>query len=220
MPAYDAVLFDSDGVLVTPPARETQLAATRTAFEAVGESDPAAEHVAAVADGLTGEQLREICDAYDFDPEAFWDAREHHDERSQFDRFRDGTRRLYDDVAAIRDLSHDCGVVSNNHHSTIEFVLSHFGLEASFDTYYGREKSIESLDLKKPDPHYLERALADLDADTALFVGDSESDVVAAERAGLDSAFVRRSHCADVALSTSPTFEVDDLGDVASLVNG
>ena len=54
--------------------------------------------------------------------------------------------------------------------------------------------TVESLERKKPNTHYVERALSDLDADAALYVGDSESDVVAADRAGLDSAFVRRPH--------------------------
>ena len=37
---YDAVLFDNDGVLVEPPAPETQRAAIREAFLAVGVDDP------------------------------------------------------------------------------------------------------------------------------------------------------------------------------------
>jgi phosphoglycolate phosphatase len=53
------------------------------------------------------------------------------------------------------------------------------------------------------------------DAESALFVGDSESDVVAARRAGLDSTFVRRRHTRDVDLSVAPTYEVDSLHDVA-----
>jgi beta-phosphoglucomutase-like phosphatase (HAD superfamily) len=33
---YDAILFDSDGVLVEPPTPDTQREATRTAFEEKG----------------------------------------------------------------------------------------------------------------------------------------------------------------------------------------
>jgi hypothetical protein len=98
-------------------------------------------------------------------------------------------------------------------------LLDFFDLRPSFDTYYGREKTVESLSLKKPNPHYLERALSDLEAETALYVGDSESDVAAAHRAGVDSAFVRRPHCREVELTASPTHDVDDLHGVATIVD-
>ncbi|RQG95083.1 HAD family hydrolase [Natrarchaeobius chitinivorans] len=220
MTAYDAVLFDSDGVLVEPPPAETQSTATRAAFREVGVDDPDRRHVEAVVDGITVEELEGICAAYDLDPETFWEAREHHDERSQLDEFERGVRGRYDDVSAITDLPVDCGVVSNNHHTTIEYVLTQFGLEPAFETYYGREMTIESLELKKPNTHYLERAMADLAAESVLYVGDSESDIVAATRAGLESAFVRRPHCRETELEVAPTYDLGDLHDVADLVCG
>jgi HAD superfamily hydrolase (TIGR01549 family) len=215
---YDAVLFDSDGVLVAPPARETQTAATRAAFEEVGVAEPDRQHVDEVVDGTTVEGLQAICASYGVDPREFWAAREHHDEQSQFEAFRAGSRERYDDVTAIRELPQACGVVSNNHHTTIEFVLEYFELGDLFETYHGREKTVESLGLKKPNTHYLDSALAALDADTALYVGDSEHDLVAAHRAGLDSAFLRRPHCRDTSLSVEPTYETDDLRGLVNLV--
>jgi phosphoglycolate phosphatase len=215
---YDTVLFDSDGVLVKPPANETQIEATQAAFQEVDIEETDQQHLIEIVDGVTVDRLHEICTAYDLDPDAFWEARERHDEQSQLDTFEGGSRNRYEDVTAISDLSQSCGVVSNNHHSTIEFVLDFFELHRLFDTYYGREKTIESLDLKKPNPQYLERALADHSAESALYVGDSESDVVAANQAGMDSVFVRREHCRDVELTATPTYEVNDLYDVATIV--
>jgi phosphoglycolate phosphatase len=208
---YDAVLFDSDGVLVEPPARETQMSALQAAFRDLGVENPDEVHLDGLAGGVTPDRLRSIALAYDLDPERLWDARERFDERSQFEAFRAGDRTTYDDVAAIRQLSTPRGVVSNNHHSTIEFKLDFFDLGPLFDTYYGREMTVESLDRKKPNTHYVDRALSDLDAESALYVGDSESDVVAAHRAGLDSVFLRREHCRDVELGVEPTYEAETL---------
>jgi len=220
--AYETVLFDSDGVLVEPPTPEVQAAATRAAFRAVGVGEVDQQSIDDVIAGVTVDRLHDICASYDLDPATFWAAREAHDERSQFEQFEAGTRSRYDDVTAILDLECPCGVVSNNHHSTIEFVLERFDLEATFDTYYGRPKTIESLSLKKPNPHYLEQARIDLDGDpeSTLYVGDSESDVVAAERAGMDSVFVRRSHRSAVSLSADPTHEVDTLHGVVDVLTG
>ena len=218
MTEYDTVLFDSDGVLVEPPAYETQVEATRAAFGEVGIKEAETQYIDEVVSGLTIERLHEICVAYDLDPEVFWEAREHHDEQSQLTKFRDGSRRCYEDAAILSQLDQNRGIVSNNHHSTIEFVLNFFDLRSSFDIYYGREKTIESLRLKKPNTYYLEQALDDLDADSALYVGDSESDLVAAERTGISSVFVRRPHCYDEELTAVPTFETDDLYEVAALL--
>jgi phosphoglycolate phosphatase len=216
---YDAVLFDSDGVLVEPPAYDAQAEATRAAFEEVDVEDVAQRYIDDIVDGVTVDTLDEICETYGLDPETFWEARERHDERSQLMDFETGARSDYDDVEAITDLSQNRGVVSNNHHSTIEFVLDFFGLRSSFDTYYGREKTIESLSLKKPNPHNLNRAIADLAAESVIYVGDRESDVTAANRAGVDSVFIRRPHNSSMSLSVTPTYEVNDLHDVVEIVN-
>ena len=220
MTTYDAILFDNDGVLVEPPSDETLLAAAEAAFRAVGVEVPDEEHIADVVRGVTPDLLEEVCAAYDVDQHEFWEARDTHASEAQVAEFRDGDRGPYDDVAAIEDLAHDFGIVSSNQHETIEFVLDFCEFGDLFDTYYGRGMGVEDLRLKKPDPHFLERALADLGAESALFVGDSESDVEAARRAGLDSAFVRRDHCADVELSVEPTYEVEDLHGVVEIANG
>ncbi|MCY4732293.1 HAD-IA family hydrolase [Natronomonas gomsonensis] len=219
MPDYDAVLFDSDGVLVEPPGAETQTAAIRRAFQSVGVDDPDQGHVQALTSGVTSETLDDIGATYEIDPVALWEAREHHDEQSQFEAFRAGDRDRYDDTAAVSDIPLPRGVVSNNHHSTIEFVLEFFEFDDDFDTYYGREKTVESLGLKKPNTHYVERALDDLGGGSALYVGDSENDVLAAHRAGLDSVFLRRQHCRSVDLSVDPTYELETLHGLAALLD-
>ena len=83
MSPYDAVLFDNDGVLVEPPAPETQRAAIREAFRAVGVNDPDDRHVEDLTSGVTVETLERLGAAYEVGPEALWAARERHDERSQ-----------------------------------------------------------------------------------------------------------------------------------------
>ncbi|WP_115862351.1 HAD family hydrolase [Halorussus litoreus] len=224
MPDYDAVLFDNDGVLVEPPGDEALREAAESAFAAVGVENPTPDHVVDVIRGVTPDLLAEVCGTYGVDPEPFWKARDRHASDAQLAEFRDGSRDRYDDVAALADLrhglDHGMGVVSSNQHATVEFILDRYEFGDHFETYYGRGMGVEDLRRKKPDPHFLDRAMADLGADSALFVGDSESDVAAAHNAGLDSAFVRREHCAGVELSVDPDYEVADLWDVAEIATG
>ncbi|WP_135851342.1 HAD family hydrolase [Halorussus salinus] len=217
MADYDAIVFDNDGVLVEPPSDATLRAAAEEAFRAVGVESPDDQHIADVERGVTPERLRAVCETYGVDPDEFWTARDRRAVAGQRDEFRDGRRARYDDVAAVEELPHDFGLVSSNQHETIEFILDHCEFADWFGTHYGRKIGIESIDVKKPNPHFLDRAMADLGAETGLYVGDSESDVVAAHRAGLDSVFVRRDHCANVELSVEPDYEVEDLWGVAEI---
>ncbi len=214
---YDAVVFDNDGVLVGRTPFDTLREAAWHAFESVGVEDPDLAHVDDVAVGADPATLADICDRYGIDPTEFWRARDETAAEAQIADARRGRKTPYHDVDAIDSLDADLGVVSSNQQATVDFVLDHFGLAGRFRTTYGREPTIASLSRRKPSPYYIERALEDLGADTALFVGDNESDVLAADNAGIDSAFIRRPHRRSTELACQPTYEIDDLHDLVSI---
>jgi len=214
---YDAIVFDNDGILTEPTDRDVLREAIRDAFAAAGMSDPPESHVEALHDTAAAD-VRRICAAHGVDPEPFWRHRDDEAARRQTALIRRGEKRLYDDVGPILASEADVGIVSNNQHETVRCIVEQFDLAPPVATFYGREHSVAGLERKKPNPHYLRRALADLDAERALYVGDSEKDVVAARRAGVDSAFVRRSHRADLDLEAEPTYEVADLRELRDLL--
>ncbi|WP_435184438.1 HAD family hydrolase [Halobellus sp. EA9] len=214
---YDAVVFDNDGVLVERPGVELLRSAAREAFAAVGVENPADEDVEAVAYGVTPETLERVCGAYGVDVDDFWAARERTASAAQIGAMEGGETDRYPDIDVLDDLAVPLGIVSTNQQATIDAILRHHGLESLFGTAYGREPTVESLRRKKPAPYYLERALDDLGAESALFVGDSETDVLAAHRAGVDSAFLRRPHRADTTLDAEPTYELDSLRSLRDL---
>ncbi|WP_254761728.1 HAD family hydrolase [Natrinema marinum] len=204
---YDAVVFDNDGVLVAPTDREVLVDAVVDSFRAFGvEIDRSFARRTVAEDAVPVEAARE----HGLDPEAFWHHRELTASLAQQAHVREGGKPVYDDVAALERLDRPLGIVSNNQQATVEFLLAHHELDR-FETAYGRRPTLAGAAGRKPEPDYLERALADLDASEALYVGDSEKDIVAARRAGIDSVFLRRDHVADVALSVEPTAEVPDL---------
>jgi len=211
---YDTVVFDNDGVLVGRTSFDVLQEATLETFEAFGVTDPDPDHVEDLTVGATPQSVADICSTYDLDPEPFWRARDSTASRAQQEEARAGRKTPYGDVDTLGGLDVDMGIVSSNQQETVDFLLDHFGVRDHFGAAYGREPTIESLDLRKPNPHYLERALSDLDADSALFVGDNESDIRAAERAGIDSAFIRRPHREDWYLNVWPTWDIDCLDDL------
>jgi HAD superfamily hydrolase (TIGR01549 family) len=215
---YDAVVFDNDGVLVDTTAYDVLHEAAWQAFDEAGVDDPDPEHVEEIVVGVTPESLLAVCDAYDLSVEEFWRIRDRTSHEAQREYVHSGGKPLFDDVPTLSDLDLPMGVVSSNQQETVDFLLDHFGVSELFDTAYGRQPTVADLRRKKPDPHFLERALSDLDAEDALYVGDREDDITAAVNAGMDSAFIRRPHRKYHDLSVQPTYEVDDLHDVRALV--
>lgn len=219
---YDAVVFDMDGVLVEP-TEGVVADAIYTAFEACGVADPPPEHVESLVAGTTVEEIRTVCAAHGIDPATFWHTRDSAASRAQVRAIRAGGKSPYDDVAVLdglEDLGVPMGIVSSNQQATVEFVLGHHGLAEYFGVAYGRAPCLEDVRRRKPHPHFIERTLADLGVERALFVGDSPSDVRAANRAGLDSLFVRRAHRTDLTLPVEPTYEVESLWPLPELVDG
>jgi len=212
---YEAILFDNDGVLTHPTPTTVVRRGVREAFAAF-DVEPTTEAVDGVVHGgLT--DLRRICDHHDLDHEAFWPHREARVAAAQRRAMETGEKPLYTDVDALTDLDVPLGVVSNNQAETVEGVLAAFDLGDRFDVAYGRTPTIEGFRRRKPEPHYLEAALDDLGVDDALFVGDSNADLLAASRADCDAAFVRRPHRADYDLAADPDHVIDSLADLPAI---
>ncbi len=212
---YDAVVFDNDGVLTTLVDRSVLRGAAEAAFVAF-DVDPDPADVDRMTVGVSPEDLAAVCDRYDLSPDEFWRTRDELSSQAQIDAVHRGEKRLYDDVAAVEAIDLPRGVVSSNQQATLDFLFEHFAVDSWFRTVRGREPVPESLTLKKPATHYVERALADLavDADRALFVGDTWVDVVAGARAGCDTAFVRRPHRQEHTVETPPTYEIETLDEL------
>jgi phosphoglycolate phosphatase-like HAD superfamily hydrolase len=216
-PRYDAVLFDNDGVIVERTSVETLTPAIREAFRDVGIAAPDPEHVEYCLRGRM-DDLEAICREYGIDYETFWDRRERHVLDAQLTVIESGEKALYDDVAIVDEIGADCAIVSNNQDETVEFVVDHHGLADRFDPAIGREMSIAGIRRKKPEPDLLEDALTALGAETALYVGDSATDVSAAHAAGIDSAYLDRPQHDPEPLDSEPTHTIADLTELREVV--
>jgi HAD superfamily hydrolase (TIGR01549 family) len=215
---YDAVLFDNDGVLVELMDIESIYGAVEETFGEFGV-EPSPQDVETLV-GVGPETLDRVCSKYCIDPESFWRRRDENVSRVQRAAFEDGGKPPYDDIDVVERLarSRDAAVVSNNQQATVDHVVSSLGLPV--ESVHGRNPTVESLRRKKPSPFYVERALDELGTRDAVYVGDSGTDVVAAEAAGIDSAFVRRPHRTDATLDAEPTYEVDSLYELEEELEG
>lgn len=214
---YDAVLFDNDGVLVKPMEIEPIYDAIRDTFAEFGV-EPSERDVRRLV-GVSPDELRGICDKYCIGTSAFWERRDANVSRVQREAVDAGEKEPYDDISVAERLAREhgipVGVVSNNQHATVEHIVSK--LELSFlETYSGREPTLDDLRRKKPSPHFVEEALETVGTRNAVYVGDSTKDIVASERAGIDSALVRRDHVE--VNGAEPTHEVESLHELLAMM--
>jgi HAD superfamily hydrolase (TIGR01549 family) len=212
------VLFDMDGVILEGPRTDPQVYAD-AADAALAELgvDPTPPQR---RDFRTHDlkRIRAHCGDLSVDPAQFWALKETYASSGTHDRLRSGERDSYDDIDAIRDLGDRTaiGLVTNNRHETAEFVAEHFGFD--FDVVRGRDPTFEGYERRKPDPYYIESALADLGVDDGLYVGDSVKDVAAGQAAGLETAFLRRPHNRDRERPPNATYELESLRELPSIV--
>jgi len=212
---YDAVLLDSDGVLVEPPGRSTFVEAARSALDRTGvRADPTT-----VARDLVDGYLDRVatrCRESDVSLASFCQQAATTAFAAQRREFEETTRRTYDDVRALWGLDVPLGVVSDNQPQFVEYVLRRLGLDSLVETVRCRSLTPETLEHRKPDPANLAAAVDDLDAETAVYVGDTAVDVGAAANLGIDSVLLERDGPTDV--TPTPDYRIESLTELAAVL--
>ena len=218
--ARPALLFDMDGVIVEgrgsdPVVHERALADALTDY---GLTVPEPQRTALSGYEYT-EAFADACRAVGVAPGPFYTAREIHSARRVADRIKAGVRGLTPDANALSALAdeYELALVSNNYHRVVETVVDHHGLDC-FTVVRGREPGLTGFRRRKPEPYYLRETFDRLDADTGLYVGDRETDLLAADRAGLDGVFFRREHNTIAGLETEPAAVIDSLAEIETLL--
>lgn len=213
------MLLDMDGVVLQGHGTDDSVhdTALDDALQRYG-LDPDAETRALLSGHEYDTDFVAGCRRLGVDPVAFYGERERRSAKRAIERLEADTRTVYPGVSALPDLAdqYALGLVSNNYDAVARFVVDHHGLDC-FSHVRGRDTGVRGFYRRKPDPAYLLDALDALDGDGGIYVGDRATDVLAATRAGLASAFVRRDHNADASLPVEPTHVVGSLSALTRL---
>ena len=169
---YDAIVYDLDGTLVYLNVDWAAVARDVIAVYAAENIDVAGEDLWTLADQASSVGLGDAV-------ESAISAHEREGARTS------NRLALADDVSS---LSVPVGVCSLNCEAACEIALETHTLHSDVDAIVGRD----TVSKQKPDPEPLLAAIGAVDAtpEETLFVGDSESDEVTAERAGADFRYV------------------------------
>lgn len=216
----NAILFDLDGVLLVDRSARAatgqplEEAATARALRDLDVEAPPRRFLKATRyDDYP--KLTALVERFDLpvDPRNLWIRRAAHLSRLEREALETGQRGAYPDVDVLERLAdtYDLGVVSNAREETVRHALDYLGNAGLMDVVRAQRPDPEDWQQKKPAPTYLTDALDELSTTNALYVGDSESDVVAAVRAGIDSVLLRRSHNGHLEPEPQPQLELDGL---------
>jgi len=216
--AYETILFDMDGVLLTGYHTDRDVyrqaaAATLADFGIDYEGDP----LPGLVNPDDVAEVRTTCDDLSLPAAPAWAYRERAATTIENERIIGGDRVPFDDTAVLADLADEqtLGIVSNNRQGTVRFTAEHFGWP--MDTVRGRYPTLSEFGQRKPEAHLLRWTLDRLSIDEALFVGDRRTDIAAADRAGIDSALLARD--GDVPDGEpDPTHHIESLDALSNLV--
>lgn len=161
--------------------------------------------------------VQRFCDRFGLASREFWARREKDVIDAKIEAIRRGTIRLcQSSQEIIRHLSakFQLAVVSDSQQACVDFTLERFNLTRYFAVWYGRKSDLESLARRKPNPYYILKVLDDLHVAKAeaILTDDSPAGVLAAQRAGIDSAFIARG--TEKQSEAEPTYVVSCIGDL------
>ncbi|MFA9515703.1 HAD family hydrolase [Halopenitus sp. H-Gu1] len=220
----EVALFDMDGVLLEGDRTDPGVYRA-AAHDALREYDIRRiddGHASVLEASEYRAEMTDACRSLGIDCDEWWQLRESSASRRANARIRSGERSLYPDAEAVLELPDELptGLVSNNRRETAEFVAD-YCFPGRFDVAIGRNPTIADYHRKKPDPEFLKRALAALNVRTpesGYYVGDRGTDVLAAERVGLESILIERPHVDVGTLASEPDHVVPSLREAVRIV--
>ncbi|MFB6292097.1 MAG: HAD family hydrolase [Candidatus Nanohaloarchaea archaeon] len=117
----------------------------------------------------------------------------------------------------LRSIDIPKAVVSNAYDNALDHIIKLLGLDELLDFWTAPSLSeIESYrDRMKPEAHMLEYAMESMGVADAVMVGDQVEDILAAEKAGIDSVFIDRGYYDTV---PEPDHRIEILEEILEIV--
>ncbi|WEL23579.1 HAD family hydrolase [Candidatus Nanohalovita haloferacivicina] len=219
--AYSSVIFDMDGVLLNSLV-DGEKWKYRAVDRALKEKDVEPENVSRDGkDAILGDKGYKAClkksSKLGLDPREIWSLVAQETTNARGEELRKGNFELYPEAEKVVKNLHQkdipLAVISNAPEAAVKMMIEYFELKQYFKFFAG-VRNFEDLRDRKPHPNHLELAKAELKRDPFIYVGDSDSDLKAAENARMDSVWVKRGG----EVQNGHTFEVEGLGEIVNRV--
>lgn len=219
---FNSVVFDMDGVILN-----SLVDSERWKYQAVNEAlddegvDPQSLDKR-TKDSLLGDKGYSQCvktsKEVGVNPRKVWKTVAEKTTLAREQQLKGGSFELYDHakdtIKALHQKDVELGIISNAPEMAVELTIEHFDLKRFFKFYAG-VRNFEDLQARKPHPNHLELAKAELKRDPFTYVGDAESDLIAAQRADMSSIWVKRS---EASMDVKPDYTVEEVSEIREIV--
>lgn len=138
-------------------------------------------------------------------------------ERKKTRKMENGEIEIFEGVdKTIANLSIPVAIVTNASQTSTNFMVNYFGLQESINEVKGlnTDNMKEFFDRKKPEPIMIEEVKESLNLKNPVMVGDSNSDIKAANNAEIDSIHVK-SHWD---IDENPTYSVNKIREIKDII--
>lgn len=219
---FESVVFDMDGVILNSLVNSEEWK-----YEAVNEAlndegvDPS-NLEKKTKDSLLGDKGYSECVKTSKDvgvnPRKVWNSVAEKTTLARERQLEQGNFELYgharDTIKALHQSDVELGIISNAPEMAVELTIEHFDLKRFFKFYAG-VRNFEDLQARKPHPNHLELAKAELKRGPFTYVGDHESDLLAAKRADMSSIWVKRT---EASMEVKPDYTVEEVSKIREIV--
>ena len=219
---FNSVVFDMDGVILNSLVESEQWKydAVDEALKSEGVEPSNLEKD--VKDRILGDKGYSECvktsKKVGVNPRKVWNDVAKKTTVSREEQLEAGKFKLYDNarntIKALHKSDVELGIISNAPELAVELTIEHFDLKRYFKFYAG-VRNFEDLRDRKPHPNHLEMAKAELKRDPFIYIGDHESDLLAAERADMSSIWVKRK---DSSLEVEPDYTVEEVRKIREII--
>lgn len=218
------MVFDMDGVILNSlfNTEEWKYDAVNEALRDEGVDPEGLDR--RVKDSLLGDKGYSQCVKTSKDvgvnPRKIWNSVAEKTTLAREQQLEEGNFELYDHVRdtikALHEEDVELGIISNAPEMAVEIAIDYFDLKRFFKFYAG-VRNFEDLQARKPHPNHLELAKAELKRGPFVYIGDAESDLIAAQRAEMSSVWVKRS---EASMDVSPDYTVEEVSRIREIVLG
>lgn len=219
---YGSVIFDMDGVILNSLVgnEDWKFEAVREALrdKGVDPGDMDRNDLGAIMGDQGYKEVVRRSAEHGLDPGEIWRHVAFKTTEARVEQIEKGNFEIYDGAREVIELLHsedvELGIISNAPEKAVEATMEFYDMRKYFKFYAG-VRNFEDLQARKPNPNHLELAKAELKRDPMVYIGDAESDVIAAQRADLDSVWVNRN---DSDADVRPDHEIRDMEGLEDIV--
>ncbi len=216
---YNSVIFDMDGVIINSTENEEwKYNAVEKALNDLNVEKQNKRIYNALLGDLGYKKCLDVCKEFDIDAREAWTLVAKYTTQHRAKEIKNNEIQLFNDFKKLKEnlseVNVKTGIISNAPMNAVDLTIENFRLKQFFDFYLG-VRNFDDLQVRKPHPNHLEIARAELKREPCIYIGDAESDIIAAQRAGMDSAWIKRtSFDSDV----SADYEVKDLNKLSNIL--